>query len=144
MSDNLARKQTGYAPASAQLPGVLQEIAEAAGLRAALRLAAIYGGQTVYIPGRIDEDHWLVHAVGFEAAEKICEAFRLRGSGSKLLIPMARRSLLNLALAKGCSIREAVAAFRVHERTVWRARRRMKERGEIAAQNPQIDFFESD
>ena len=144
MSDDLAHRQNGHAPFSAQLPGVLEEVAASAGLRAALRLAAIYGGQTVYIPGRVGADHWLVHAVGLEAAEKICDAFRLRGSGSKHLIPLARKELLRLALAKGCSIREAVAAFRVHERTVWRARRRMKASGEAAALDNQKDLFERD
>jgi len=85
------------------LPTVLAEIADAAGIDAAIDLARAYGGQTVYVPSRPKPDHWLVDTVGREAAEKICDHYRVRDSGARLLIPLARPSLLAAVLARGAS-----------------------------------------
>ncbi|MEI2387487.1 helix-turn-helix domain-containing protein [Breoghania sp. JC706] len=112
------------------LPEILAEIADAAGLDAALKLAAVRGGQTVYIPSHATPDHWLSDVVGLPAAVRICDHFRVRDSGARLLIPIARRSSAQRALMKalenGASAREAAAAAGVHERTAFRARRRLK------------------
>lgn len=58
---------------SAQLPGILAEIAQAAGPVSALRVAEAKGGTRAYFPTpeRLDDGHWLAMAVGMEAAEKI-------------------------------------------------------------------------
>lgn len=58
---------------SSQLPGILAEIARAAGPRAALRVAEARGGTRAYVPtvARLEEDHWLVAAAGMDAARKI-------------------------------------------------------------------------
>ena len=112
------------------LPEILAQIAEAAGLDAALKLAAARGGQTVYIPSHAAQHHWLTDVVGLPAAIKICDHFRVRDSGARLLIPIARRSsaqrTLVKALENGASAREAAAAAGVHERTAFRARQRLK------------------
>jgi hypothetical protein len=59
------------------LPPLLCEIAEVAGLRAALALAEERGGNRVYFPApaQLSEGHPLVKIVGREAAMKICEHF---------------------------------------------------------------------
>lgn len=112
------------------LPEVLAEIAGAAGLDAALKLARERGGQTVYIPGRATADHWLTELVGPAAAARICDHFRVRDSGARVLIPIARissaRRTLVRALENGASAREAAAAAGCHERTAYRARARLK------------------
>ncbi|WP_319774454.1 helix-turn-helix domain-containing protein [Breoghania sp.] len=118
------------------LPDILAQIAGTAGLDAALKLAAERGGQTVYIPSHATPGHWLTDIVGLQAAIKICDHFRVRNSGARLLIPIARKSsaqrTLVKALENGASAREAAAAAGVHERTAFRARRRLKSKqGEL-------------
>ena len=60
------------------LPGALAEIAEVAGLDAALKLAEARGGTEIYVPARAGDDHWLVATVGREAADVICRHFGIR------------------------------------------------------------------
>ncbi|WP_428700187.1 helix-turn-helix domain-containing protein [Stappia sp.] len=112
------------------LPGILAEIAEVAGLDAALKLAAEKGGQTVYIPSHADDGHWLTDTVGREAAAAICELYRVRNTGGRFLIPIAREASARRALVKalenGASARQAAAASGLHERTAFRTRARLK------------------
>lgn len=58
------------------LPGVLGEIADVAGIPAALAIADQVGGTRINIPARAKDDHWLVQTVGREAADQICDYFR--------------------------------------------------------------------
>lgn len=113
------------------LPYVLQEIAEAAGLAAALQLAVMRGGETVYIPGYVDEQHWLAQIVGLEAACKICNYYRVRDGGMAILIPMAQKKQAIYqalhALKEGHSAREIVRKCGVHERTVYRLRAKIRQ-----------------
>lgn len=113
------------------LPGVLREIADAAGVEAAWALARAHGGTTVYITVAPIKDHWLVELVGWKAAEKICDLF----PGHRVLIPLARLSQqqdrLVRSLEAGLSATQAAEAAGMHERTAFRARKRLKEgRGE--------------
>lgn len=123
------------------LPELLAEIAEAAGLDAALKLAAARGGSRVRIPARVkSDDHWLVHSVGREAADKICDLYR-QGSGSGrwrglyVLVPQgptgtiaAARQRLARALAEGKSASEAARLAGMTERTAYRSRARSRHR----------------
>jgi hypothetical protein len=70
------------------LPPLLSEIAEVAGLSAALALADARGGNRVYFPAppNLREGHPLVKIVGREAAMKICEHFAKLG-GIELEVP---------------------------------------------------------
>lgn len=117
-----------------RLPGVLAEIAEAAGEPAAIALAARIGGTRVYIPARVTEGHWLVDAVGRRAAEKICTYFAVDGSGQRIDIPLAGGGAypqLRRAIAKRIhdldrnekSSREISQSVGVTQRTVHRHRR---------------------
>ena len=130
-----------------QLPGLLGEIADIAGEEAALKIAAYAGGTSQYIPGRASDDHWLVKAVGREAADKICAHFGNftaygRATGQAYSIPLgpmgtrrAARRLVARELAKGTSARDAARLAGVHERTVWRVKasrdRRNDDQGEL-------------
>ena len=114
------------------LPELLAEIAEVAGLDAAIRLADARGGSRVHIPGFAPDGHWLVEVVGREAADCICDHFRIKDRcGVELLIPMggsrhytrARRRFEDL-IGEGHSVAEAARRVGVHLRTAryWRAR----------------------
>ncbi|MEQ1694887.1 MAG: hypothetical protein ABL901_03510 [Hyphomicrobiaceae bacterium] len=63
------------------LPGLLADIARAAGLQAALDLANARGGNRVYIPAYAPDDHWLVATVGRVAADAICTLIKGRDGG---------------------------------------------------------------
>lgn len=124
-------------PVPSWLPEVLADIAEAAGLDAALKLAEHYGGTRRKIPAHAGDDHWLVQCVGRKAADSICALFRqgadARQSGQEIVIPLgptgtmraARRRMIN-ALEAGAPAREAARAAGMHERSAYRMRRRLK------------------
>lgn len=73
------------------LPAKLAEIAQVAGLDAALRLAEARGGTEVYIPAHAPDGHWLVEAVGREAADAICAHYAVgetQKSGWRMELPL--------------------------------------------------------
>ena len=88
---------------SAKLPGVLGEIASVAGEAAAVTIAAHVGGTRVYIPAQAGDDHWLVHAIGRAAADKVCALL----AGGRYDVPLASGGAYR-------SMRRAIAK-RVHE-----------------------------
>ena len=62
----------------------LQELAEAIGVPAALRLAEVHGGQEgCYVPRKPPTSHPWVEAIGWEAFAALCEAF----GGERIDIP---------------------------------------------------------
>ncbi|KPF98824.1 hypothetical protein IP86_10900 [Rhodopseudomonas sp. AAP120] len=124
------------------LPDLLAQIAEVAGLDAALKIAESHGGTRRQIPARVpDGEHWLTDCVGREAAEKICKHFR-QGTGgggfggAYLLIPRgptgtvaAARRRMQKALREGKSASEAARVAGMTERTAYRARSRARKGG---------------
>lgn len=118
-----------------ELPAVIAEIAEVAGMDAAWTLARAKGGQQVFIPAKVKPDHWLAKLVGHEAALRICEHFSANGRGDDILIPMAvasrRHEVLSRALSDGATVDKAAALAGVHRRTVFRHRKRNKDQGEL-------------
>lgn len=124
---------------SNDLPGLLGEIAEVAGLAAALALAERVGGTRVTIPSRAGDDHWLVETVGREAADLICDHLRIlapdgREAGARhVQIPLGPTGLLANArvrlvkeLEAGTSAREAARRVGMSERTAFRMRARLR------------------
>lgn len=110
------------------LPPILDQIAEAAGLPAAMALAKARGGRIVTIPQRAPGTK-LAAIVGLAAAEKIIEAL---GAGD-LLIPFgpyggaqARRLSVVEAIEGGASVSQAARQSGVHMRTVKRVKRKMR------------------
>lgn len=108
--------------------GILADIEEVAGAAAALQVAAAKGGSEAYIPmpENLRPGHWLVEAVGMEAAELIA---RRLGSGH-VEIPLGPAgghrgkvwAAIRKALADGKSAPEAARLAGVHQRTVRRHR----------------------
>lgn len=70
------------------LPALLAEIAEIAGLDAALAIADAKGGILARIPSRLKPDNWLVKAVGMEKAEIISKHFTSGRGRIDLDIPL--------------------------------------------------------
>jgi len=114
------------------LPPLLDEIAELAGLEAALALASHKGGEKKFIPtpDRLDDAHWLVVACGRPAAELIAQ----RLGGTMVEIPRgpsgnaartARR--IRTLIEQGASSNEIARACGVVFRTVTRHRARLRD-----------------
>jgi len=114
------------------LPGVLREIADVAGLPAALAIAEVKGGARVHFPARSPEGHWLRELVGGAAADALCDHFRTRGrrrrdQGCDVDIPLgpkgfymkARKRALEM-LAEGLSTYEIARRLGVDRSTVRR------------------------
>ena len=76
------------APRLSWLPALLAEIAQVAGLDAALKLAEARGGTEIYIPAQATDGHWLVETVGSEAAAAICAHFEGGGRGTRIELPL--------------------------------------------------------
>lgn len=121
------------------LPGVLAEIAEVAGLVAALAVAEKLGGGRTHFPARAPDNHWLTDLVGREAADKICAHFRsTERGGIQVDIPLgpkgfyaaARRRALAL-MAEGVSTYETARRIGLDRSTV----RRLKARHRAADQD---------
>ena len=107
------------------LYGKLGEIADAAGVAAALKLAAALGGREIKLSARPDGK--LARIVGPEAARAIVEAL----GAEKIVVPMghlrgqgARRAEAARLLAEGTPIARVAEAVDVHERTVYRVKER--------------------
>lgn len=117
-----------------RLPGILAEIADIAGEPAAVLLSARMGGQRVYIPAKVSDDHWLVDCLGREKADLICRHFS-HGEryGVHIDVPMAGSgaySQLRRTIAKrvhdldraGASARQIAGEVRITTRAVHRHR----------------------
>jgi hypothetical protein len=128
------------------LPDILQEIAELIGNELVLKLAEIEGGRRRYIPAKADTAHWLINAVGIEAAVILCDYFHYeedtgraheKSRGLEIHIPRgptgyynSERQRINQALdaleRKDCSAAEIAQALGTTERSVYRRRARRR------------------
>jgi DNA-binding NarL/FixJ family response regulator len=110
----------------AQLPGVLAQVAQAAGVKAAVQLAQARGGGRAYIPApqALHEKHWLTQAVGLEAARAIAQAL----GGGEVEVPLGpfagNRAQVWAAIERGLnaglSVEQAARQVGVTARTVRR------------------------
>jgi len=120
------------------LPYVLEEIAQIAGIDAAREVARAKGGTRAWIPlaQNLSDDHWLIRAVGPEAAVKICRHFQTN-KGAELDIPLgpfggyleqqrARARAMRQALDAGATIDDAARIVGLDRSSVKRFRRRMR------------------
>jgi len=125
------------------LPAVMVEIAQAAGMEAAWAIVRAHGGTTVYFPRNAVEGHWLTELVGIAAARKICRHFGVANTGMRVLIPLARQGQqqerLVKALEAGMSATAAATAAGMHERSAFRARKRLKEGGKLKPRRKPVD-----
>jgi hypothetical protein len=109
-----------------QLPEVLREIAEAAGVEAALKVASEKGGTRAYFPAKPAPDHWLSDLVGLDKARTIGKVLAPGQSGIELEVPMgpnmsqARRWKLIHNMAASHSKPAIARAAGCHYKTVQR------------------------
>ena len=113
---------TARLAAAAPLPGVLADIAEAAGREAALEIALRFGGNPLRIPhpADISPGHPLAELVGLEAARAIAERC---GGGSAVEIPLARKAVVVHLTGKGLSATEIAVRLGISRYTARRYRR---------------------
>ncbi|MGO4286871.1 helix-turn-helix domain-containing protein [Bosea sp. TAB14] len=120
-----------------ELPPLLAEIAEVAGIDAALAIAEAKGGQQVFVVAHLRPDNWLIGAVGIEKARLISDHFCSGRLRQKLTIPLgpvgsyqALRRRTNRALeeaaSRGESANQMAATAGVTTRTVHRFRSRRR------------------
>lgn len=110
--------------------GRMAEIADAAGVAAALQLVRELGGREIKLSAKTDGK--LARIVGAEAARKIVAAL----GNEKITVPMAhlrgqrgRREAAARMLDEGASISQVAGAVDVHERTVFRVKAETKKPG---------------
>ena len=130
------------APRKSWLPKVLSEIAQVAGIDAALTIAELRGGTEIYVPPEAPDSHWLSEAVGIEAANAICRHFTQDVGARRLEIPLGPagtaaqvRRQVDKLIADGRSEREIALATGYTGRGV--RMRRAKARAGI----PENDLF---
>lgn len=120
------------------LPPLLAEIADVAGIEAALAIAEAKGGQEVFVVAHLRPGNWLLKAVGREKAELISAHFCSGRSRQKLTVPMGpagsylawrRRTAKALAEAasQGATANQMAAAAGVTTRTVRRFRSKQRQ-----------------
>lgn len=135
---------------SEHLPHILNSIADAvapvvggrsAGVTIALMLARLKGGQRIYLPAKVDHDHWLSREVGLDAAVAICNHFSVGGVGQHIDMPFgpgsgqyaiqrrARARAYTEAQERGLNANQAAAEIGVSRRSVYSARARMRPDG---------------
>ena len=119
------------------LPSLLYDAAVTFGLDTALRLAAEFGGQNVYVPTKPDPDHQVARKFSVELLAWLIRYHdgRLAGEQRKIVIPLGpdaeqdRRDQAIMAMTeRGMKRNEIARALGIHVRTVSaaRARHRMK------------------
>ena len=105
------------------------EVCGAIGREAADTLVKAFGGQSVYVPGTVDEGCRPASAIGLDAARALSAHFG--NFGTAFVVPMdhgsrlaARRREIAERTARGESTSQIAAAMGLHTRTVEKARAR--------------------
>ncbi|PRA86942.1 hypothetical protein CQ054_07020 [Ochrobactrum sp. MYb29] len=114
---------------------VFETLEELIGYDLTIKLCRQHGGRDIYIPYSAADDHWLVLCIGREAADMLCKHFSVGvRSGTRLLLPMGKAqegqksaSLICTMTDKGRTANHIASALRIHVRTVYRARKKLKE-----------------
>lgn len=113
------------------VPGLLREIAEVFGDGRALKFALTYGGEALWVPKRPRADHRIATAVGIDMLRWLAA----RHGGESVIVPTGMRSVLAEQLVlverlvrQGLPANAIVRQARVHVRTVYRTRARLRER----------------
>jgi hypothetical protein len=105
-------------------PAKLMEIADVAGEEAAMRLSRMYGGRSVYVPGKRIENHPLERLLGQDAFEKLIQHYggmELRDIPLASALSTKSRMIRSLARAyPDMSNRQIAASARTTERHVRR------------------------
>lgn len=100
-------------PADIALPHGLRQLIDVAGLDAAIAIVLEYGGTFLDVPRQASGTR-LEAIVGVEAAAKLIRAF----GGDRLAVPLAKRPLVAILLARGVAVMEIARLLRVTRKTV--------------------------
>lgn len=131
------------------LPALLAEIAEVAGLEAALALARAHGGTRAHFLRDPKPTHWLSQLIGHEAAQRVGRHL-CAGASIELTVPMGpqRRDVMRWVavarmIADNCSNAEIARKTGCHYKTVQAIRngKRKTIAGAIAAEAAQGKLF---
>ena len=130
------------------LPGVLREVAEAAGREAAELIAEARGGSRVYFPpsDKLRSDHWIVVLIGADRAVKVSEAIA-DPIGVRVDVPFGpasqtrqtSRSRIAVVLSMTLDGESATSIARhlsITDRSVRLIRERLRRSGELSANTP--------
>lgn len=108
-------------------------IEEVTSKQTATRFAEIVAGLAVYIPNRVDSEHWISEAVGQEDAQKICDlitdGFALTMDfplGENSTSARQRTAAADLINEGDLSANEIAASINLSRRTVQRIKSQMK------------------
>ncbi|MGL5447463.1 MAG: hypothetical protein ACRDBL_09155 [Rhabdaerophilum sp.] len=120
------------------LPALLAEIADVAGLDAALAIAQAKGGINARFCSRLGPENWLVEAVGMEKAKVISDHFTSGRGRIEFDIPLgptssykqamlARARAMQRALASGETTNHTARSVGITRRSVQRFKLRLAE-----------------
>jgi hypothetical protein len=141
------------------LPQLLSEIAEvvadatgnpAEGLRAALAVSHAKGGQRIRILPALDDNQWLIAAVGRDVAQVIVSLYTTDGMGEQISIPMGmgkgyneqrrkRRMIIEEGLAQSRPVADIAREAECTDRYVFWLKARL--RGAAAQDARQMKLF---
>lgn len=121
------------------LPALLAEIAEVAGLEAALAIAAAKGGIPARFCSRLGPENWLVTAIGREKAELLSEHFTSKRGRIEFDIPLgptgsykqqqqARAAAMQRAIENGQRTTHTARGIGITRRSVQRFKARLAEK----------------
>ena len=107
----------------------MEELVGVVGEAAALRLVSAHGGERVYVPKALTEDHWLIKTMGETAALALVDHLGIGAGGTQVDLPRGptgaraqERARLASAIAEGQSANEISRTLGINRRTVFRAK----------------------
>ena len=120
------------------LPPLIVEMAEVAGLAAALDIARERGGNRIYIPAKAADEHWLVMLVGRVAADQLIAHFA-PNAGVELNLPRGPTGLradtwrrMHKMIREGASSVEITRALGISRETVMRHRAKLRDADQLS------------
>lgn len=126
------------------LPGILAEIAEVAGEDAAMAIARVRGGTSVYIPPVPANDHWLCRLIGRDEAAAVCDRLTCGVGPRRVDLPLGPGGFAALQRARvDALIREDLSERDIAQRTGYTirgVRMRRKKLG-IKRDDGQLNLF---
>ena len=115
----------------------MEELVGVVGEAAALRLLAAHGGERIYVPRVLTEDHRLIRVMGETAALALVAHMATGMGGTDVDLPRGpsgqaaqQRARLAAAIEAGAPANEIARNLGVSRRTVFRGRRRAKAAGD--------------
>lgn len=110
--------------------GVIEDLGAVMGTEAAMRLIAIYGGASLYVPAAASDEHAICRVIGRKPFDRLCEAY----GGETIDLPeheefsrLRRVRQVARLLSSGHRVREIAAFLGMSERQVANYRAQAEE-----------------